>query len=170
HSAAGRPAPLPWAAPAAAAFLTLTSLVWAGAALAAAAAVLWQTRRWPRGAWRHGAGAMLAGAWLALAAGLALRGLAGHLPLPQAAGVHLLGMGAMGGMIVAISGRAGMRRVDGCPRAGRLILTGFALIQTAALLRLAAAGQPGLIHPAAALWSAGWAVWLLTLRPVLSGP
>jgi len=170
QSAAGSSAVLPRVAPALAAVLTLTSLIRVEAAFAAAIVVLWQTHYWPRRPWATGAGAMLAGSWLMLGTGLALRGLSEAMALPQATGVHLLGMGAMGGMVVAISGRAGMARVDGVPQAGCMILAGFALIQAAALLRAAAPMQAGLILPATAAWSAGWAAYLLALRPVLSGP
>lgn len=168
--AAGRSATPPRAGPVIAAGLTLASLVLPEAALVAALTALWQIRHWPRGAWRRGAGAMLAGAWLALAGGLALRGVSGHLPVPQTGWIHVLGMGAMAGMIVAISGRAAMRRVQGRPSAGGAILTAFGLIALAALLRVIAVDRPALVALAAAVWSAGWAAYLLALWPVLSGP
>lgn len=129
---------------------------------------------------RHGrAGRLLAGAplsapamlvwsWALLAAGLAATGLGLLSPAP---GLHLLTLGAAGGMIFAISARAAMRRA---PLRGLVPLRrqslGFALLLAAAGLRLAAEPFPAALGLSGLCWSAAWLCHLAAHVPALFRP
>lgn len=153
--------------------VVLAGAVWPPLALVGSGLALAQMRRWP---WRgmRPAGALLVAGWLWLALGLALWGLAGLTPaLLPLAGLHALAMGAMGGMIMAIGGRAGFPRQNGIPAAPSLAIAAGVALGLACLLRLAAVltGDAALLLLAAALlWSLGWLVWLAMLVPHLRGP
>jgi len=103
--------------------------------------------------------------WLPL--GLYLWGAAlmngGPLTEPQA--IHALIMGAMGGLILAVSARAiAYRTPDGLrPRLGTVLA--FALIWLATWARMFDA-----LDLAAALWCVGWALYALLFLPVAKGP
>ncbi len=130
---------------------------------------------WPlRGArWdvSRGAGLMLIMAWLWLAVGLILSGLSMLFPYHglRVAAVHILAMGAMGGMIQAISARVAMPRRDGVPMGSARVLTGFALIWLAVPMRLLLPFDDGALYAALILWAAGWMVYLFALWPQLWG-
>lgn len=127
-------------------------------------------------AWHYPALFMLHLAWAWLPVGLILLGLALLDPqgLPPAAGLHALTMGAMGSMILAIAGRAAMRRHGRRLIAGRGMVLAFALVWLAALPRVAApivpAGWPDPVIASAVLWMLGWVVFLSAWRPALRGP
>lgn len=119
---------------------------------------------------------MLHLAWLWVPAGLTLIGIAMLRPqvLPLVTAAHALSMGAMGSMILAIAGRAAMARQDGKLIAGRGLVSAFALIWLAALLRVLAPfvplNRPDPVTASAALWMLGWSIFLWTYRPALRGP
>lgn len=120
--------------------------------------------------------AMLLAAWVWLGAGLMLAGLALARPDLVARGdaLHGLTMGAMGTMIPALAGRAAMGRVGAELRAPVLLQLGFALIWTAALVRVGASlslpAGPDPVRVAAGLWMVGWGLFLVSFVPALIGP
>lgn len=115
-------------------------------------------------------------AWVWVPLGLILVGAAMLCPdvMPQSAALHGLTMGAMGTMVLAISGRAAMTRQGSRLIAGRGFTVAFALIWLAALLRVASAfvSQEALdpIAVSAAMWMMGWAIYLWAYRSALYGP
>lgn len=119
---------------------------------------------------------MLHLAWAWVPIGLFLLGAAMLRPdvMPQSAALHAFTMGAMGSMIVAISGRAAMRRQDGKLIAGRGLGVAFALVWLAALVRVTEPfvpqHWPDPVIASAAMWMTGWGVFLWAYRPALQGP
>ncbi|MCE6962123.1 NnrS family protein [Cereibacter sphaeroides] len=109
-----------------------------------------------------------------LAAGLVLVGLArlGLLPLAEMDALHALTMGAMSGMILSLAARAAAPRDGGPLRARPTMIGAFALIWSAALLRLAAPLAPSadVVTLAAALWCLGWLSFLAGYLPTVLGP
>lgn len=105
---------------------------------------------------------------LATAAGAAL-GLA-----PAASGFHLLGIGAIGGMTVAVMMRATRGHTGRSLEAGSWLTLAFSLVAAAALTRailpdVMILGQDG-ITVAAGLWTMGFAILCLRLAPWLLSP
>lgn len=151
---------------------------WGGTGLIAAGGLqLWRMRGWQSlRAWQNSSLFLLHTAWIWLPVGLVLTGVALVRPdlysLKNA--VHALSMGAMGTMVVAVSGRAAMARTGGPLVAGRALHVAFVLIWLATLVRVLApfmpAQGPDPIAGAAILWMAGWSIYLLAIRPALSGP
>ena len=133
----------------------------------AALALVAQILRWPwRPAARDGLLAMLGAAFLWLPVGLFL--LAGHVPagwVTLAVASHVLMMGAMGGLVMAVSSRAFARRVSGRLRARRPMIPAFALIALSVPLRLF-----GALDLAAGVWIAGWVLYLAMSLFRLGGP
>lgn len=119
---------------------------------------------------------MLHLAWVWVPVGLMLLGLAMLRPdlMPQNAVLHALTMGAMGSMIMAIGGRAAMRRQDGMLIAGRCLGVAFALVWLAALLRVALPfvplGWPDPMTAVAGMWMLGWSIFLCGYYPALRDP
>jgi uncharacterized protein involved in response to NO len=119
---------------------------------------------------------MLHLAWLWVPMGLILTGIAMRWQqvLPLGAATHGLTMGAMGTMILAIAGRAAMARQGGRLLAGRGLVTAFALVWLAALLRVLTPFVPQSwtdpVVASAALWMLGWFIFLWAYRPALLGP
>jgi uncharacterized protein involved in response to NO len=130
----------------------------------------WQCRRYP-------ALLLLHLAWLWLASGLALVGfsLISSAGPDTTSALHALTMGAMGTMMVAIMGRAAMKR-----RGHRLLVSAelafaFALVWLSAPVRICASlveadAGPLLLQLAALLWIAGWSLFLHDFRHALRGP
>ena len=91
----------------------------------------------------------------------------------QTAALHLLGIGAVAGMTVAVMIRATLGH-SGLPlECGRLLTLAFSLILGSALLRGLAAGESlfgvsGLML-AAGLWTVGFLLLTLRLGPILIG-
>jgi uncharacterized protein involved in response to NO len=115
-------------------------------------------------------------AWAWLVFGLALLGVALRMPniVPIATMLHGLTLGAMGTMIMAVTGRAFMTRAPGRLLVSPALGVGLALIAAAAVLRLAfptavALGQTGL-HWSVVGWSLGWACYLVPLLRSLAQP
>lgn len=129
----------------------------------------------PLSARRYPALLLLHLAWAWLPIGLILMGTALLRPdlLPPSAALHALTMGAMGLMILAISGRAAMERRGGRLMVGRCLAVSFILIWLATTLRVLTPSLIGNgadpIMASAVLWMAGWATFLWALRPTLQG-
>ncbi len=110
---------------------------------------------------------MMQGAFALLAFGQILVGLALIRPevLALRAALHMLTMGAMGGMILAIASRPLLPRANGRLQPGRDIDTAFLLICAAGASRvfLANTDIAGLTgqHWSALFWLAAWALFLL---------
>ncbi|MGX9350920.1 NnrS family protein [Shimia sp. W99] len=136
-------------------------------ALAVSVLLLVQVAKWPvRVATRDTLLAMLVVAYLWLPAGLLAMGVARAMDLwPVAAGFHALAMGAMGGLIMAVSARAFAWRATGVLKARRGVGAAFGLVMTAVILRMG-----GLLDAAAGLWCAGWLIYLVVMLPHLHGP
>ena len=125
---------------------------------------------------RHPPLAMLLAGWVWLGAGLVLTGLALGFPDRLAIGdaLHGLTMGAMGTMILAIAGRAAMRRRGAELEPPPPMLAGFACVWLSALVRVcgpwAGLSWPDPVTLAAGLWMVGWGLFLVALFPALRGP
>lgn len=103
------------------------------------------------------------------AAALAAFGLAG--PGPAA---HLLGIGAIGGMTLAVMMRATLGHTGRELSSGLALNLAFIAVATAAVIRIAGTSEvfPGLdgIHLTAAFWSVGFALVVRRLLPFLIAP
>ena len=151
----------------------------ATAVLLALAGVLHLLRlsRW-RGAatWRAPLLLMLHAAYLFVPLGLLALAAAAAGLWPAAAGLHLLGIGAIGGMTVAVMTRATRGHTGRSLEAGPWPTAAFALVIAAALARAADGLAPGLvpgglaIDAAAGLWTLGFAILAARLAPWLAGP
>jgi len=144
---------------------------WAVLPLLLAAGHAWRLWRWyDAGLWRvpllwslH-----LAMAWLALAylgAGLSLAGLA----LPPSSAVHALGVGAMGGLILAMIARVSLGHTGRSLQPPRAVVVGFVMVNLAALARVffyPLWSQVGMAVAALA-FVAAFAAFLLGYAPML---
>lgn len=150
--------------------------------LALAATVLWNMRNWqslrvlgvPLLAALH-----LSYLWLPL--GFLVVGGSGvlgiifpALVLPIGDVLHVFTIGAMAGLIMAISGRAAAHQPNGSMRATRGFIVGFALIWLCTWLRFGAAFVPdhgeALVRLAAGGWCLGWLAFIVGFLPALRGP
>lgn len=117
---------------------------------------------------------MLHAAYALVPAGLIAAGGVPFNLLEPAAAVHILGIGAIGGMTLAVMMRATMGHSGRALHAGPLLTVGFMLLLAAAALRLL--GNTPLIAEwdgigaAAYLWSAGFALVFLRIGPWLVLP
>lgn len=109
-------------------------------------------------------------AWLGI--GLALLGL-GILvdAIAPSAGVHAIGVGAMAGLILAVSSRAALGHTNRPLAAGPLLSLAYILINLAAIVRVMVniAGLDLLIV-AGALWVLAFLLFAFKFAPVLLGP
>ena len=147
------------------------------AMICAAMAMLWRMRSWrlipalsnPLLAAQH-----LAFAWLPI--GLATIGALWFAPqlYPMADAIHALTIGAMSGLIMAISGRAACHHISGDMRASAGFGLGALLVWAATWVRLAAPvfaqHSATILLAAAGLWCLGWALFIAGFRPALTGP
>jgi len=159
--------------------LSLFDFRQAGGVVLICAALLqfWQMAGW-RGlrAGRNPLLAMLHLGFLWLPVGMGLLGLSRLWPdlYPETDALHALTMGAMGGMIMAISGRAVAPRLAGRLRAGPDLWAAFAMIWLACVVRLV--GPVVTDHASMALsmslglWCLGWLIFALTLIRSLRHP
>jgi uncharacterized protein involved in response to NO len=102
--------------------------------------------------------AILHAGYLFIPAGFGLLALASFMPgsVPQAAGIHALGAGAVGSMTLAVMVRATLGHTGQALKAGSGARLLFGCVIVAALARIAAAFLPGsidaLLHVAAFAW------------------
>jgi uncharacterized protein involved in response to NO len=152
---------------------------WIGTAVLLAAAGglhLARLARW-RGAatWPSPLLLMLHVAYLFVPLGLLATAAAAAGLIAPAAGAHLLGIGAIGGMTMAVMMRATRGHTGRRLVAGPWLSAAFALVVAAALLRAAtpdASLAPGLdgVTAAAALWTLGFGILAVRLAPWLLLP
>jgi uncharacterized protein involved in response to NO len=102
-------------------------------------------------------------------AGLVALGLAALDILPAATGYHLLGIGGFGGMTLAVMMRASLGHTGRALQAGPTLTLAFACVASAAVARVAAPLPLGL-WIAAALWTAGFGIFVWHFAPVLTLP
>lgn len=116
---------------------------------------------------------MLHVAYLFVPLGLLASGLAALSLIDTALGVHLLGIGAIGGMTVAVMMRATMGHTGRDLRAGKLLATAFALVLAAAVWRsfgtLVILWKIDALTLSAAFWCAAFALLAWRLAPWLVG-
>jgi uncharacterized protein involved in response to NO len=120
--------------------------------------------------WRTVASPLLVMLHLAFAflpCGLFALGLAGLDVVPSAIGLHLLGIGGIGGMTLAVMMRASLGHTGRVPEVGPMLATAFACVALSALVRVIATDATGL-WLAAALWVAGFAGFLVRYSPILA--
>ncbi len=145
-----------------------------GLALGAAAQAA-RLARW-RGAatWRSPLLAMLHAAFAFLPLGLAVAAMGEAGWLAPAAGLHLLGIGAMAAMTLAVMIRATRGHTGRSLAAGPALSLAFALIASAALLRalgpLAEGWAAASLDFAALGWTVGFAIFAWRAAPWLLGP
>lgn len=102
--------------------------------------------------------------------GLSLLGLGSEI-----AGLHLLGVGAVGGMTLSIMSRASLGHSGRPIVATAPLIWGYVLLPVAAGLRWAASSWPEMFHfigtvGAGALWIAAFALFVVALWPVWTTP
>lgn len=102
-------------------------------------------------------------------AGLVALGLAALEVWPAATGFHLLGIGGFGGMTIAVMMRASLGHTGRALQAGPALTLAFVCVALAAFVRVAAPMPLGL-WIAAALWTAGFGIFVGRFVPVLSLP
>ncbi|SIO30355.1 NnrS family protein [Vannielia litorea] len=120
--------------------------------------------------WRSPLLLMLHLAYLFVPLGLAAASAAALALTTEATATHLLGIGAIGGMTVAVMMRATMGHTGRPLVAGPLLTAAFGLTLLASLLRAASDLMPGGPALSALLWTAAFALLALRLGPALSLP
>ncbi|MCU9838250.1 NnrS family protein [Ruegeria sp. WL0004] len=109
-----------------------------------------------------------------LALGMVAWGLSGFDLMPELVGVHLLGIGGVGGMTLAVMSRAALGHSGRPLMASRPMAWGYGLIAMAALMRWFGAGVAELYGPAmlatGVLWVAAFALYLTSVWPALTQP
>ena len=134
--------------------------------------IVWKTRE----VRRYPALLALHLAWIWLPVGLLLVGFAAIRPewIALSDAIHALAMGAMGTMILAIMARAIMVRRGDMLLLGKPLALAFALVWLSALVRVSApfawSPLPDPIRASAALWMAGWLIFLFVYVPTLWRP
>jgi uncharacterized protein involved in response to NO len=113
--------------------------------------------------------------YLWVGVGFVLLGLSAFVPaLTVSAGIHALGVGAMGGMILAVAARAALGHTNRELKAGVIMSMSFLAIHLAALVRILAALIPNsammLLMLAGTLWVVAFVLFAARYLPVLFGP
>jgi uncharacterized protein involved in response to NO len=109
-------------------------------------------------------------AWLGF--GILLLGTSqfGGITSPSA-GIHALGVGAMAGLIVAVSSRAAMGHTNRPLASDKLLSTAFLLINLAALARVVASSlNMSFLLAAGILWLLAFVAFAIKIGPILVGP
>jgi uncharacterized protein involved in response to NO len=146
-------------------------------ALAAGAAQLARVAGWRPGwaardpmVWSlHLGMAMLGAGWLALGAGWA------GLDVPESAALHLLAIGSVGGMTLAVMTRAALGHTGRPLAASRPIAVAYGLLALAATVRFAGPTfafdlyEPAVLA-AGGLWIVAFAIFAAAFWPILTGP
>lgn len=124
--------------------------------------------------WRAPILAMLHVAYAFLPLGLAACGLAAAGLVATPPGMHLLGIGGIGGMTIAVMMRASLGHTGRALEAGPVLTLGFGCIAAAAVARalLAQSQLAGLdgFTIAAILWTLGFLLFLVRIGPFLMKP
>ena len=156
---------------------TVAPVHWASAVTGGGAAFLHLARlcRWQGlQTWRSPLLLMLHVAYLAVSLGYACIAVGAAGLCEPAASAHVLGIGAIGGMTVAVMMRATMGHTGRALMAGASLTIAFALIITAAVVRTAGQeitlGAVDGVDISALLWTVGFAILVLRLGPWLAGP
>ncbi|WP_425045675.1 NnrS family protein [Primorskyibacter sp. S87] len=109
-----------------------------------------------------------------LGLGLVLWGLAGIGIGGEVAGLHVLGIGAVGGMTLAVMSRAALGHSGRPLIAPRPMALGYAMIAMAALMRWVGGALPALYQPATVasglFWCGSFMLFLFAIWPALTGP
>jgi uncharacterized protein involved in response to NO len=148
-----------------------------GALICAALAVLWAMRGWrtatalsnPLLTAQH-----LAFLWVPI--GQATIGILWFFPTiyPLADAVHIITIGAMSGLIMAIAGRAASHHENGDMRAGKGFVLGVLMIWITTWIRLTVPLIPqhssAILAIAAVIYCFGWAVFIVGFLPAVLGP
>lgn len=108
------------------------------------------------------------------AAGLVALGLANLGQGSEIAALHLLGIGGVGGMTLAVMSRASLGHTGRALVAPGPVALAYALVPLAALARFTGSAIPALYTPsiliAGALWLLAFALYVIALWPVFWGP
>lgn len=114
---------------------------------------------------------MLHVAYAFIPLGLMVSGFAALGLMDQIAAVHLLGIGAIGGMTTAVMMRASLGHTGRALVAGPGLTLGFGLLLLASIARVAGHLAPGLeldgVHLSAGLWTLSFALLCLRMLPWL---
>ncbi|MCR8726114.1 NnrS family protein [Frigidibacter sp. ROC022] len=151
------------------------SLAAAGLLTVAGLLHLLRLGRWRGGAtWRSPLLLMLHVAYLFVPLGMIAAACAAVGWVGPAVGVHLLGIGAIGGMTIAVMMRATRGHTGRALVAGPVLSAAFAIVGAAAIVRallpdITMAGLDG-VTIAATLWTTGYALLALRLVPWLARP
>ncbi len=143
-------------------------------ALTAGVAGLMRVSLW-RGRWTLGRPILwtLHLSYAANAAGFVALGLADLDLLSEVAALHLLGIGGVGGMTLAMMTRASLGHTGRALVAPGPAVAAYALVPLAALARFAGSAIPALYTPAVltagALWCLAFALFVIAYWPVLWG-
>jgi uncharacterized protein involved in response to NO len=117
---------------------------------------------------------MLHAAYVFIPVGLATTGAAAIAGMSPAAGLHLLGIGAIGGMTVAVMMRATRGHTGREMIAGGWLAASFVLVAAAALARAAApwllASGVDAMALSAASWTIGFAIFAVRIASWLALP
>jgi len=118
---------------------------------------------------------VLHAAYAMIAAGLALMAFAAGTgdKMIEVAALHLLGIGAVGGMTLSVMIRASLGHTGRALRADGWLGTGLAFVFASAVVRILAelvAGQLVWINLSAGFWMAGFALFVLRIGPSLVTP
>jgi len=87
--------------------------------------------------------------------------------LTEGAGLHALAVGAMGGLIIAVSSRAAMGHTNRELRSDRMLSTVFVLINLSAIARVLASELPSLMLPAGLCWLVAFVLYAIHVTPML---
>ena len=114
-------------------------------------------------------------AYASAAAGYVLLGATAlGLPLPRTAALHLLTIGGISGMILAMMTRVALGHTGRPLVVARPIAVAYILLALAAVLRSFGPLLPGpymaMIDTAALLWVAAFSLFLAVYAPILTGP
>lgn len=147
----------------------------AAAALVAGAAGLGRVALW-RSGWTRSRPILwtLHLSYAVNALGFLLLGLSGFGLGSELAALHLLGIGAVGGMSLSFMSRATLGHTGRPLVAPRLVVLSYGLVPLAALARVLAASLPALYLPglllAGGLWILAFALYVVALWPAFWGP
>ncbi|MDP3342259.1 NnrS family protein [Frigidibacter sp.] len=119
--------------------------------------------------WRSPLLAMLHLAFAFIPAGLAALGLASLGIWPAVTGLHLLGIGGIGGMTLSVMIRASLGHTARELVAGRALTVAFGCVALAAVVRVVVPSGAGL-WVAATLWVLGFGLFIWRFGPILSQP